>query len=81
VLDHLLQEGLITSNTTTDTRLLISINNGALEGDRVVTVEWLLSHGLLLDNFRARVMPCHRRLIAYFTELDEAAAVAAQALA
>jgi hypothetical protein len=72
VLDHLLQEGLLSS----DTRLIASINSGALQGDRVETVEWLLSHGLSLDDIRQRVMPCHRRMIAYFTELDETAAEA-----
>jgi hypothetical protein len=76
VLDHLLQEGLLTSNTW----LISSINNSALEGDKVVTVEWLLSYGLLLNGIRQRVMPCHRKLVAYFAQLD-AATTAAEAVA
>jgi hypothetical protein len=76
VLDHLLQEGIITTDNTTDTTLLISINNGALQGDRAETVEWLLSHGLMLDDIRRRVMPCHGKLVTYFAQLDEARAEA-----
>jgi hypothetical protein len=69
VLEHILQEGILNENTF---RLIVSINNGALEGDKVAVVEWLLSHGLLSNGMRQRLMPCNRKLIAFFTQLDSA---------
>jgi hypothetical protein len=75
VLDHLLENGVLSNNNA----VVVEINDGAIDGDRVAVFKWLRSHGLLLDDVRERVMPCHRKLIAYFTELDTAAAAAAAA--
>jgi hypothetical protein len=70
VLAHLLQEGLVASD-----ELISLMNCGAVEGDKVQIIQWLQSQGLLIDSIRSRVMPCHNKLIAYFTELDRAALV------
>jgi hypothetical protein len=76
VLEHLLQEALLTSD-----RLIIAINNGEIEGDQIVSVEWLQSHGLLINDIRQRLVPCHKKLIAYFREIDRAAVAAEPAVA
>jgi hypothetical protein len=72
VLDCLLESSLLVDNDA----IVRSFNIGAVAGDKVIVVKWLLAHGLLLDSIRQEVMPCHRKLIAYFAELDDAAAVA-----
>jgi hypothetical protein len=68
ILEHLLQEGFLSSDTH-----ISSINNGAIEGDQIVSVEWLQSHGLLINDIRQRLVPCHQKLIAYLAEIDNAA--------
>jgi hypothetical protein len=74
VLDSLLahdDHDLLANNET----LIDSINTGALHGDRVVTVKWLHSNGLLQDDIREElVVTKHRRIIAYYRELDARAA-------
>jgi hypothetical protein len=79
VLDHLYDKGLLC-----DARAVRAIQSGAIECDTVATVQWLTQHGLLSADFRGKLVAlCHRKINAYFAEVDAkaAAAVATTAVA
>eukprot|EP00953_Heterococcus_sp_UTEX-ZZ885_P035943 18536-Heterococcus_DN1.PRE.9 len=72
VLDHLYDRGVLN-----DARTVSAMHSGAVEGDTVVTVQWLVEHGLLQADFKGKLVPCHKKILAYFAAIDTAAAAAA----
>jgi hypothetical protein len=76
VLDHLYDRGVLN-----DARTVSAMHSGAIEGDTVVAVQWLAQHGMLQTDFRAKLVPCHRKVLAYFAGVDTTTAVAAAAAA
>jgi hypothetical protein len=66
---------------TTDEEITDVLNTGALHGDRVVTVKWLQANGFLQDDIRDElVITKHRRIIAYYRELDAKAVAVRRSL-
>jgi hypothetical protein len=63
VLDYLYNLQLLVNNDHVE-----AVNDGAVDGDRIVTVTWLQAHELLQADTRLKLTICNRKLKAYFIE-------------
>jgi hypothetical protein len=67
VLEHIFNTGVLSGHTG----LLNAVLTGAIEGDTVVTVQWLNQHELLHAKFRQQLHVSNRKIMAYFNACDQ----------